>query len=58
MNSVLFLLLYSVFNECIEKSNQLKTSYTSYKTVKNQLKKQLYQLGLYKNPYINITGLT
>jgi len=38
MNCVLFLLLYSVFHKCIKQSNQLKTSYTSYKTVKNQLK--------------------
>ena len=35
---VLFLLRYNVFNEFIKKLNQLKSSYTSYKTVINQLK--------------------
>ena len=43
---VLFLLRYNVFNEFIKKLNQLKSSYTSYKTAINQVKNQLYQLDL------------
>ena len=55
---VLFLLLYSVFNECIKKVKPVKKQVYQLQNSYKQVKKQLYQLGLNKNLFINITGLT